>query len=669
MEPVELTPMVVTASRSAQEPGSNPYAVDFVPGTSLQSPRVQMVDDALRQSPAFSLFRRSSSLTANPTAQGVSLRGVGPSGASRSLVLWDGIPLNDPFGGWVAWAKVPTLTLAGAEILPGGGAGVWGSAALSGVVQFLSNDPLAASPANQDRVTLDLGNHGTWRGEFLAVPAATEDSTFHVGGRWFSTDGFYQYRAGQRGPVDRPLDSEHRLLHGTFAHQWSGENRIEIGARWFDEQRGNGTPLRHNESRESAAHARWSTTISPDVSLEVLAYVQDQTFAATFSAVNDAHDSESPVLDQFDVPATAYGFAAVTSWHHRTDRKGATTTAGLDLRAVRGETREAYFYNADEARFLRNRFAGGRQFLGGVFATHQRWLTESVSLQASGRIDQLQNRNGHRRDINVDTGANTVLESYPDRTNTEFTPALGLAWEVSPQVRVRTAIRRAFRLPTLNEYYRPFRVGDVTTNANPDLAIESLDGIDGAIEYHQGPWTLSVGAFANRLSDAVANVTLATTPSGVTRQRLNLDRISVQGAEAQVTWQPALGVTLTLAHLYTDAEVAAAGVAPGLVGRQLPQVPRHITTAQVQWRFLDQWRLEAAARAASRQYEDDANLLPLAPATTIDAALVWMINPRLALRLAGENLFDSRIETGRSDDGFVTIAPSRLVRFGADMSW
>ena len=73
------------------------------------------LDDVLRQIPGFTLFRRSGSRTANPTAQGPSLRGIGGSGASRALVLADGVPLNDPFGGWVAWGRVPRLALAQAD--------------------------------------------------------------------------------------------------------------------------------------------------------------------------------------------------------------------------------------------------------------------------------------------------------------------------------------------------------------------------------------------------------------------------------------------------------------------------------------------------------------------------------------------------------------------------
>src|SRR2546429_4619415 len=93
---------------------------------------------SFRGVPVFIFFRRGDSLPANPAAQGVSLRGLGPSGASRSLVLLDGVPLNDPFGGWVAWTKVPREGLERAELVPGGGATAWGNAALGGVVQLFT---------------------------------------------------------------------------------------------------------------------------------------------------------------------------------------------------------------------------------------------------------------------------------------------------------------------------------------------------------------------------------------------------------------------------------------------------------------------------------------------------------------------------------------------------
>jgi outer membrane receptor protein involved in Fe transport len=105
--PVALPPLAVTATRASQPLAQVPFSLVTVSGHELHSAPTATLDGALRRVPGFSLFRRSDSLTANPTAQGVSLRGLGPSGASRSLVLLDGVPLNDPFGGWVTWSKVP----------------------------------------------------------------------------------------------------------------------------------------------------------------------------------------------------------------------------------------------------------------------------------------------------------------------------------------------------------------------------------------------------------------------------------------------------------------------------------------------------------------------------------------------------------------------------------
>ena len=99
--------ITVTATRTETRIGDTPASVVVLSREALQTTAAATTDDALRQVPGFTLFRRSGSRTANPTTQGVSLRGIGASGASRALVIDDGIPLNDPFGGWIYWGRVP----------------------------------------------------------------------------------------------------------------------------------------------------------------------------------------------------------------------------------------------------------------------------------------------------------------------------------------------------------------------------------------------------------------------------------------------------------------------------------------------------------------------------------------------------------------------------------
>src|SRR5207253_7026153 len=129
--------ITVTATRTESRLADTPASVVILNRQAIASTAAPTVDDALRQVPGFTLFRRSGSRTANPTAQGASLRGLGGSGTSRALVLDDGVPLNDPFGGWIFWGRVPRASLDRIEILRGGASDVYGSGAMSGVVQFI----------------------------------------------------------------------------------------------------------------------------------------------------------------------------------------------------------------------------------------------------------------------------------------------------------------------------------------------------------------------------------------------------------------------------------------------------------------------------------------------------------------------------------------------------
>src|SRR5262245_55402170 len=129
---------VVTATRAPRPIREVTSTVTVLPREELErSPGVR-IDDILRSVPSFATFRRTSSVAADPTAQGVNLRNIGPSGVSRALVLLDGVPVNDPFGGWVYWRSLPRLGLEQVEIAPGAASALYGSAALGGVVELVS---------------------------------------------------------------------------------------------------------------------------------------------------------------------------------------------------------------------------------------------------------------------------------------------------------------------------------------------------------------------------------------------------------------------------------------------------------------------------------------------------------------------------------------------------
>lgn len=711
-----MGPLVVTAGRGAQAPETVAASVRVLTPEALRQTPASSLDAVLRSVPGFSLFRRSDSFSANPTAQGVSLRGLGPSGASRSLVLLDGVPLNDPFGGWVAWAKVPREGLARAEVVPGGGASAWGNAALGGVVQLFSL-PLsprlaslapattpAAAPARIGALnfTAAAGDYGTRSAEFaLLVP--TPRGAVQLLGRAFGTDGFHLVAPERRGPIDRPAGSEHHGLTLRWKHELSATLHLVATARAFEEQRHNGTPYQRNGSREKFASVDLAGQPAERFAWHATAYAQTQGFASTFSGVNATRTSETPASDQFAVPSTAFGAAWTGTWPHPAD---ARTQLGADARLARGETREHFTFTAGQ--FTRLRVAGGRQTVAGLFALHERPLAPRLRATLGARLDTWRETDGHRHETDRFTRAVFRTERYADRGGTSFSPSAGLVFNATDSLRLRANAQQAFRRPTLNELYRPFRVGPNITEANAALATERVRSAElGAtwtvlqpapasssfksqisnpppsspsLNTQLSTLTFSLTAFTHDLRDAVGNVTLARGPGtyplfgviaagGVGRQRLNLDRTRVRGLELSARFQPTAALSLTADYLHNAATVRRAPVAPALVGNRVAQVPRHTAALGASWRAPAGLTFTPRVRWIGRQFEDDENQLILGEVVIADLGVSRALTPHVEVFLTCENLLDARIETGRTADGVVNIGSPRLVLVGLRSSW
>lgn len=670
-----LPPLVVSASRSAEPPAQVPFSIVALSGAQLRAAPATTLDGALRGVPGFSLFRRSDSLSTNPTAQGVSLRGLGPSGASRSLVLLDGVPLNDPFGGWVTWSKVPRETLAGAELVRGGGATAWGNAALGGVIQLLTLPNLGSLLDDQGsgRVAALAGDFSTRSVEF-GVTRPVGAGALQVAGRDFTTDGFALVAPEDRGPVDVAAWSRHRWLSARWTRLVGERATLTVTGRTFAETRGNGTAYQRNSSRETFGSVALDVTPQHGFGWTAHAYAQDQTFRSTFSSVNATRTIETPASDQFAVPATALGAAWTGSWMHP---GGARTSCGSDLRRVRGETREHFSFSAGD--FARRRIAGGTQEFAGLFALHERSLAPDWRLTIGARVDGWRETDGHRREDDRATGTVLRDEIHPDRDGLELSPSAGLVWFPTQAWRMRAAVQQAFRRPTLNELYRPFRVGNVITEANAALATERVTSAELGVDYTAEKLTFAATVFAHELRDAVGNVTLFRGPGtfpivgfvpagGAGRQRLNLDRLRMRGLEVSAEWRPRPAVSLTAAWLYNEAVVRRAALTPGLAGKRLAQVPRHSAVLAATWR-TGRLTFTPRVRGIGRQFEDDENLLILGTVLVTDLGVSCRVTPGGELYLTVENLADRRIETGRSTDGVVNTGAPRLLLGGFRLAW
>lgn len=671
-ETQRLTPLTVTAVRALDSATPVPFATTTLSGDALRASPNVTVDGSLRGIAGFSLFRRTDSLVAHPTAQGVSLRGLGPSGASRSLILLDGVPLNDPFGGWVAWSKVPRESLASIELVPGAGGTAWGNAALGGVIQLFTESPTVP----RQRLAVRAGSLDTWDVETqLTLPVGSGSAQFL--GRTFSTHGYFTVAPERRGPIDTRAASRARWGTLRFRQPFGADDRTvaTVTVRRFAEDRDNGTPYQRNATDESFASVALDTRVSDAFRWNAIAYAQSQSFSSTFGAVNATRTAETPASNQFDVPATALGAAWVGEW---SPDENALTTFGIDARDVRGETREESAYS--NGAFTRQRYAGGRQSIAGAFVMHSRRLAPDLRAAFGLRADTWRETDGHRRDY-----LNAALvgdERFRSRRGEALSPSAGLSFDVSESLRLHASAQHAFRRPTLNELYRPFRVGNVITDANPALRTETVTSGELGLTFRSlrtSALTLDATLFWNELRDAVGNVTIAQGPGnfpgigfvpagGEGRRRLNLDRSRVRGLSLSADYAFTSALSFNASYLYNDATVTRASVAPHLAGRRLAQVPRHTAAAGLTFK-LNRVTVAPRLRYIGAQFEDDQNTLRLAPAAIVDVSISATLTQHTELFVTAENVFDERIETGRSADGLVNLGTPRLLLLGLRLTF
>lgn len=627
--------VIVTATRSRTLLSDVPLSDIQLTRADVQAIPALTLDDSLRQVPGFSLFRRSSSRTANPTTQGVSLRGLGASGSSRALVLEDGIPLNDPFGAWVYWDRVPRESIADIEIAQEAASSLYGSDALGGVVQILTR------PAEPSGISLET-SYGNQNSPELSVWGGGQkdgwESTF--GGQVFSTDGYILTPKDQRGTVDIPAgvsDATADLMVGRKI----GEDSLIFARGWyFNESRGNGTPVQVNNTRIGEGALGANLNLGGAGSLSLRFYGEAERYNQTFSSVAMNRNSEL-LTDVQAVPSQGIGGSVVWS---RAVGKRQTLVAGVDDHQEIGHSNEVIF---NSGKNLRDTFSGGHQNTVGVFGEDLIQIAPRWLLSVSARYDHWSNTNAFSFCAPV-AGTCPPNTIFPDRTYNAFSPRLTLQHQFNSNVSWNASIYRAFRAPTLNELYRSFRQGNTLTESNPNLRSEELTGGDASVAVNSFQHKLEARGtfFFNEIIDPVANVTLTSTATLITRQRQNLGRTRAPGFEIDATSHFTRTLSLSVGYQYVDAVVTSfPNATPSLVGLWVAQVPHNVFTFQGRYLNPSRINISVNGRMVGKQFDDDQNMFPLGRFFVLDAMAWRSIGAGVELFTAAENLFNVKYAT------------------------
>ncbi len=649
------TTVTVSAYRTPLSTLESPVTTRLLTQRDLSSVAAVTLDGKIRQIPGLELFRRSSSLVANPTSQGISLRGLGSTSASRTLLTEDDVPLNDPVGGWIHWQEQPELAIQSVELVRGGASDLYGSSAIGGVISVIPVRPNATG----GELRSVYGGEGTYDTSVLAQ---------HTFGPWgllgaagmIGTNGYIQMAPDNRGPIDveSKVHSQNALAMAEHAR---GPLRLFARVSGFNESRHNGTPYQMNATRlvRYALGGDWQGPNSATMTLRV--YGSDERYRQTFSSIKNTPTAEypncnyrcteSPTKFTF-VPANELGGAL--EWNQPLGA-GLVLIGGADVHDVRIWDREQSFVSNPALTNIHD-----HQRDSALWAEAM-WVHNAWTVTASGRLDWFQNYDGQQLNW-TGTGWTPNATQPPQSDERIFNPRLGLSRKLFEHFALTASGFRAFRAPTPSELYRATQVGNKLTKPNGGLLSERATGWETGVASQWRWGTIRASYFLTQVNRPIIAVTTNPNSSPILLMRENLGQIESRGValDFDVALRPWLHADG--GYQYANATITRGSVD---VGNWIPEVAHNMATLNLRASRPKLGLLSLQSRLSGHQYDDDANAYLLHGFFLLDAYGSHDIGKRFQVFASGENLFNRAIEVSKTPS--TTLGQPRVARFGINV--
>jgi outer membrane receptor protein involved in Fe transport len=650
--------IVVTGKALPESKAERVYDVRRISTRQIRQSPTHELDQLLKQVPGLQLFRRSDARSGHPTSQGITLRALGGNASSRALLLLDGVPQSDPFGGWVNWPAYDPQDLSGISIVRGGGSVADGPGALAGTIEMTSRSDLGQSGE------FDFGSRGSLEARARAG-VEVGGGVLALSGRAERSDGFVPITKATRGPADEPAPYREWSSRARWVAPVGSSMELQASLDGFHDWRTRGTDFTVNRTNGADASIRLVGRGSWQFS--ALAYWQWRNLMSSFASVSPGRTSASRVALQYSVPSHGLGGSVEV---RPPLPAGIELRLGADTRRTSGVSREHYFFVAGDP--TRRRDAGGDSWTLGGYAEATAEVGRAT-VTGGARIDRWSIAGGHLFEQAIATGAVLTSQRYPARSGWLPTARAGVSLALGGGFALRSAAYLGWRMPTLNELFRPFRAGLDATAANPALKPERLKGAELGADYRRGALSFALTGFVNRLEDAIANVTLGKGPGvfpgvgfvpagGSYLQRENVDAVNASGLEASASWTSGPW-SIDAGASFTHARMEANGAAAFLDGLRPAQTPAFVGTLEGGWE-KDGKGAEIVLRRLGSQYDDDLNRQVLKAATTLDLYGSWPLSPRLQLVVRAENITDALVMAGVNGDNSVERATPRTLWVG-----
>jgi iron complex outermembrane receptor protein len=661
-----LSSVVTTATRTPLEANRVASTVNVLTPEHVRTSPARESQDLLREMPGVELPRTSSLV--GGTAQIVSIRGVDEG---RTAVLFDGIPVNDAWGEWIDWGRVPKAMLDRVEVVAGGTSSLYGNGAMGGVISFFSR-PLAPGAAT---VTMEAGSRNARHVYAAAGLPIWGALTANVSADYQDGGGYRLVGAGTTRATIAGRDTTIPTLApglidvASGVIQRNGYLRLDYApsARWsafatghlFGDTRDTGTPLSYQTRGQQNVDLGLDYGSTPTGRLTVRAWdgrqdehqrsagarANSSTCASASGAARQCEDSSVVA----DIPSHDWGASAL--WTHGEVLGLESITVGGDYRHYSGNYDEVDFNTscpgASCGRVTRTILSGGDQALSGVFVQAIAAPLAPLRVELSARVDRWDNTNGRSED------AAAGVTRYPDSSKTAFSPRVGARWQVLRGLAVHGAYYQAFRAPNLAELYRKQITPTQITLPNPYLRAERALGREVGLEWQPAAWMDVKGTwYVADYRDFNVPTTIATAGGVTTRQRRNVTRTRSRGGEAYVALRPVDALLVSGGVSYDDARQQS-NVADPTHKPHVNRVPsprqtlRATYTSRALGDYTAIWRHEGHTTTLQGAWLD--------PFTVVDLHARREVVHGVAAFAALENAGDTRYQVNLSGSGASTL--------------
>ncbi len=662
-------PIVVTATRSGMDAADIAANVTIIDRETIENSPAVRVDHLLRKIPGFSLLRQQSSIVSGESIQGVSLRGVGQSATSRTLVLLDGVPLNDPFGNFIIWSRIPFESIERIEVVRGGGSGVWGNLALGGVIQIITERP-------KERTLRFIAEGGTRGTSNLDLFAADRNGrlSYSFGANLYDTDGYYIYSDDQLGPVDEHANARNETFNGSVDFAVSPGRNVYARASYSAEDKEKGTPLSRSGEINRYYGVGGSLQASDGSEWNLNLFSTARTGNNISTAVSRSRETETLRSHDYNQGSVAYG--ANVQWAKQITKKHRVSVGG-DLLHTDSRRFTLSGWDSDAGAYTLDGSINGKQTMGGVFAQEIWTPTLRWNVVLGGRWDQIKSHDGRITSTDQTTGELISETVSPDGTKTAFSPSLGVVFHASESVSLRGSAYKAFRAPTVSELYRT--TGSSTVNAgNADLGPEELVG--GEVGFNFTPHSIvstKVTAFWSEVDGTITLKTIGVAEDsamvidpcglipedGTCRQQNNVGTLRTRGVEFEFVVRPHPFWDFNGSYIYDDASMIESPD-PDIVGTRIRHVPRHHVVLGVSFDKPSLFAAHVQGRYVGDRFENDVNDLPIEEMFILDLQVSRKLSPWAEGFVSVENLLDEEFDVRPNSRGLTEIGMPRMIHGG-----